>query len=58
MKKAQRLIYALDIIDRGFEEPPDKRDQAAVALGRSGRLKGGAVRAKNLSAVNGNATAP
>ena len=37
--------------------PPDKKNQAAVELGRLGGLKGGAARARNLSAKKRSAIA-
>ncbi len=43
-------ILAKSIVDKATEEPPQKKNPAAVALGRLGGLKGGKARAKKLSA--------
>lgn len=49
-KTADINILAKSIVDKATEEPPRKKNPAAVALGRLGGLKGGKARAKKLSA--------
>lgn len=43
-------VLVMKIATGEAEEPPDKRDPAAVALSRRGAAKGGQVRARKLSA--------
>jgi hypothetical protein len=51
-KKSEDInLLAKSIVDKATEEPPRKKNPAAVALGRLGGLKGGKARAEKLSAA-------
>ena len=45
----QRAKSIVDITTKEYAPPETKKDPAAVALGRKGGLKGGAMRAAKLS---------
>ncbi len=46
----KNAVHVMRIATGEIDQPPDPRDQAALALSRRGASKGGKARAKNLSA--------